>query len=212
VWSHLACADEPGHPSIDAQLSAYREALAVADRAGLRPRYRHLANSAGLLTRPDTHFDLVRAGIATYGLTPVPPHRYGLRPAMTLTATVALAKDAGAGAGVSYGHRYVTTAPTRLALVPLGYADGIPRHVSNTAEVLVAGARRPIAGTVCMDQFVVDTHGDPVRTGDEVVLFGPGDRGEPTAQDWAEAAGTISYEIVTRIGPRVPRTYLGEQP
>jgi alanine racemase len=210
VWSHLACADEPGHPSIDAQLSAYQQALAVADRAGLRPRYRHLANSAGLVTRPDTHFDLVRAGIAIYGLTPVPPHWYGLRPAMTLAATVALAKDAGAGAGVSYGHRYVTAAPTRLALVPLGYADGIPRHASNRAEVLVAGARRRIAGTVCMDQFVVDTHGDPVRTGDEVVLFGPGDRGEPTAQDWAEAAGTISYEIVTRIGPRVTRTYLGE--
>ena len=129
---------------------------------------------------------------------------------MTLRAQVALAKRVPAGSGVSYGHRYHTAAETTLALVPLGYADGVPRHATNIGEVLVGGRRRRIAGTVCMDQFVLDVEDDPVAPGDEVVLFGPGDRGEPTAQDWAEALGTINYEIVTRIGPRVPRRYVGQ--
>ncbi|MFL6239918.1 MAG: alanine racemase [Actinomycetes bacterium] len=213
VWSHLAHADAPDHPTTAKQEALYLQALEVAAQAGLHPDVRHLANSAATLTRPSAHFDLVRPGLAVYGLTPVPQHggpeRYDLRPAMTLTARVALVKEAPAGSGVSYGHRYVTETATSLALVPLGYADGIPRAATNTVEVMLAGRRRRIAGTVCMDQFVLDVGSDDVNAGDEVLLFGPGDAGEPTAQEWADALGTISYEIVTRLGPRLPRTYVG---
>jgi alanine racemase len=127
---------------------------------------------------------------------------------MSLVSTVALTKRVPAGSGVSYLHRYTTSADTRLALVPLGYADGIPRSATNTAQVLLGGVRRTIAGTVCMDQFVLDVGDDTVEAGDEVLLFGSGGSGEPTAQDWADWLGTINYEIVTRIGARVPRTYV----
>jgi len=214
VWSHLAYADAPGHPTIARQVVAYGEALEIAERAGLRPQLRHLANSAATLALPSTHFDLVRPGVAVYGLSPGPDvgtaAGLGLRPAMRLTARLALAKQAPADHGVSYGHRYRTTSPTTLALVPLGYADGIPRHATNVGPVQINGRRFTISGTVCMDQFVVDVGDLPVAAGDEVVLFGPGDDGEPTAEDWAVAVGTINYEIVTRIGARVPRRYLGE--
>ncbi|BEP12444.1 alanine racemase [Acidothermaceae bacterium B102] len=213
VWSHFACADVPGHETIAAQLAVYAEALALAESRGVRPELRHIANSAAGLTLPEAHFDLVRQGISVYGLTPSVevgrPDDFGLTPAMTLAAAVALTKKVPAGTGVSYGHRYRTTAATTLALVPLGYADGVPRNATNAAEVLVGGQRRRISGTVCMDQFVVDVGGDAVTAGDEVVLFGPGTAGEPTAQDWAEATGTINYEIVTRVGGRVPRVYSG---
>ena len=114
-----------------------------------------------------------------------------------------------AGSGISYGHRYVTDRETTVAVVPLGYADGLPRAASGVGEVLIGGRRRRISGTVCMDQFVVDVGDDRVAAGDEVLIFGPGLRGEPTAQEWADAVGTISYEIITRIGPRVPRSYIG---
>jgi alanine racemase len=211
IWSHFVYADEPGHPTIGRQIDAFRAALEVARRAGLRPEIRHLANSAATLTLPEAHFDLVRPGVAVYGISPGPsvgtPRELGLQPAMTLRAKVALTKQVPAGAGVSYGHRYVTQEATRLALVPLGYADGIPRAAANVGEVLLGGRRRRIAGTVCMDQFVLDVGDDPVREGDEAVVFGPGDAGEPTAQDWAEALGTIGYEIVSRVGSRVPRVY-----
>jgi alanine racemase len=200
VWSHLARSDEPGHPTNAAQLAAFADGLAVAERLGLRPRWRHLANSAATLTAPETHFDLVRPGIAVYGLSPVAGRDFGLRPAMTLRARVTHTKRVPAGHGVSYGHTYTTPTATTLAVVPLGYADGIPRHASNAGPVLLAGARRRVAGRVCMDQIVVDCGDDEVRPGDEAVLFGPGDAGEPTADDWADAAGTINYEIVTRIG------------
>ncbi|QKV93226.1 alanine racemase [Streptomyces sp. NA02950] len=213
LWSHFACADEPGHPSIEAQLTSFREMVAHAERAGLRPEVRHLANSPATLTLPASHFDLVRTGIATYGISPSPelgvPADFGLRPVMTLSASLASVKRVPGGHGVSYGHRYVTPGATTLALVPVGYADGIPRHASGTGPVLVAGKWRTIAGTVAMDQFVVDLGGDSAAEGDEAVLFGPGDRGEPTAEDWARAAGTIAYEIVTRVGSRVPRVYVG---
>ncbi|MEU8822194.1 alanine racemase [Streptomyces sp. NPDC048636] len=213
VWSHFACADEPGHPSIEAQLTVFREVLAHAERAGLRPEVRHLANSPATLTLPESHFDLVRTGIATYGISPSPevgvPADFGLRPVMTLSASLASVKRVPGGHGVSYGHRYVTPGATTLALVPVGYADGIPRHASGTGPVLVAGKWRTVAGTVAMDQFVVDLGGDTAVEGEEAVLFGPGDRGEPTAEDWARAVGTIAYEIVTRVGSRVPRVYVG---
>lgn len=211
VWSHFAMADSPHHPTVRGQLESFKEALAAAERRGWHPQLRHIANSAATLSTPDAHFDLVRPGIAIYGLSPGPEVgdavSLGLEPAMTLRAGVALTKRVPAGSGVSYGHRYTTTAETNLALIPLGYADGVPRNATNTAEVFIAGRRRKIAGTVCMDQFVIDIGDDVVQPGDEVVLFGPGHRGEPTAQDWAEALGTINYEIVTRVGARVPRTY-----
>ena len=214
VWSHFAFADGgPDHPVNGAQAAVFAEALEVADRAGLTPEVRHLANSAATLTAPATHYDLVRPGLACYGLSPVPdlgaPADFGLRPAMTLLSTVALVKRVPAGTGVSYLHRHVTAAEATLALVPLGYADGVPRSATGVAQVLLRGRRRTIAGTVCMDQFVLDLGDDAVEAGDEVLLFGPGDAGEPTAQDWARLLGTIDYEIVTRIGPRVPRTYVG---
>ncbi|GLU49333.1 alanine racemase [Nocardiopsis ansamitocini] len=210
VFSHFACADEPGHPSIGAQLSAFHSALEIADKAGLRPEVRHIANSAATLTLPEAHFDLVRPGIASYGLSPIPALAgFGLRPAMTLSARTASVKRVPAGSGVSYGHRYVTDRETGLALVPLGYADGVPRAATNIGPVFLGGKRRTIAGTVCMDQFVVDVGDDPVAPGDATVIFGAGDNGEPTAQDWADVLDTISYEIVTRIGARVPRAYVG---
>lgn len=213
LFSHLACADEPGHPSIAAQLAVFHEVLEAADKAGLRPQVRHIANSAATLTLPEAHFDLVRPGIASYGLSPVPGLTgLGLRPAMTLTARLAGCKRVPAGRGVSYGYRYTTDRETNLALVPLGYGDGVPRAATNRGPVLVGGKRRTVAGTVCMDQFVVDLGDDTVEPGDRAVLFGPGDDGEPTAQDWADALDTISYEIVTRVGQRVPRTYIGASP
>ncbi len=208
VWSHLAHADSPRHPTIDRQVIVFQAGLEIAERAGLRPRYRHLANSAATLTRPDTHFDVVRPGIAIYGLSPVPGERFGLRPAMTARARVMLTKRVPAGQGVSYGHTYVTERDTTLAVLPVGYGDGVPRAASNTAPVWLAGRSRPIAGRVCMDQIVIDCGDDPVAAGDVAVLFGPGDDGEPTADDWAEAVGTINYEIVTRFGGfRVRRVY-----
>ncbi|MEU7422573.1 alanine racemase [Streptomyces sp. NPDC040750] len=212
LWSHFACADEPGHPSITAQLDRFREMLAHAEGQGVRPEVRHIANSPATLTLPEAHFDLVRTGIAMYGISPAPelgtPADLGLRPVMTLSASLALVKRVPGGHGVSYGHHYVTPGETTLGLVPVGYADGIPRHASGTGPVLVDGKWRTVAGRVAMDQFVVDLGGDEPPVGGEAVLFGPGDRGEPTAEDWAQACGTIAYEIVTRIGTRVPRVYV----
>jgi alanine racemase len=129
---------------------------------------------------------------------------------MTLSASLALVKHAPGGHGISYGHHYATPGETTLGLVPVGYADGIPRHASGSGPVLVGGKWRTVAGRIAMDQFVVDLGGDEPEVGSQAVLFGPGDRGEPTAEDWAQAAGTIAYEIVTRIGTRVPRVYLHE--
>ncbi|GAA1552894.1 alanine racemase [Actinomadura kijaniata] len=210
VMSHLACADTPDHPSVAAQVTTFTEMVERAEKAGLRPAVRHLANSAGLLTLPEARFDLVRPGIAIYGLSPIPERgSFGLRPAMTLVSDVAACKRVPAGSGVSYGHTYHTGADTNLAVVPAGYGDGVPRHGSNLLEVLAGGRRHRIAGRVCMDQFMIDIGDATLAVGDEVVLFGPGERGEPTAQEWADVLGTISYEIVTRIGSRVPRVYTG---
>lgn len=210
VWSHFVYADAPGHPTIDRQLEAFRDGIAVAERLGVRPRYRHIANSAATLTRPDAHFDMVRPGIAIYGLSPIVGERFGLRPAMTARARVMLTKRVPAGQGVSYGHTYLTERETTLAVVPLGYGDGVPRHASGTGPIQVGGRVRRIAGRVCMDQVVLDCGDDPVAAGDVATLFGTGEHGEPTADDWAEAVGTINYEIVTRFGGvRVPRVYDG---
>jgi alanine racemase len=211
IWSHFACSDVPGHESIDRQLAAFDDGLAVAEQYGLSPRYRHIANSAAALSRPDTHYDLVRAGIAVYGLSPLPrEYETGLRPAMTARARVALTKRVPAGQGISYGLTYVTERATTLALIPLGYADGVPRAASNLGPVRLNGKTYTVAGRVCMDQIVLDCGDDPVAPGDVATLFGPGDDGGPTATDWADVVGTINYEIVTRFGsPRVPRIYDG---
>ena len=211
LWSHLAYADAPTHPTIAAQVAVFEEATALARAGGLTGARRHLANSAATLALPDTWYDLVRPGVAVYGLDPLggDPAVHGLRPAMTVRARVALTKRVPAGTGVSYGHTHHTTAETNLALVPVGYADGVPRAGGNRAPVLAAGTRRTIAGRVCMDQFVLDLGDDVLAPGDEVVLWGPGDAGEPTAQDWADAVDTIHYELVTRVGGRFARRYTG---
>jgi len=211
IWSHLVYADAPGHETTDRQLATFADGLAAAERYGITPRYRHIANSAATLTRPDAHYDMVRPGIAVYGLSPLPrAYPTGLRPAMTAHARVALTKRVPAGQGVSYGHAYVTERETTLALIPLGYADGVPRHASNAGPVELGGKIRTVAGRVCMDQIMLDCGDDPVAPGDVATLFGPGDDGGPTATDWADVVGTINYEIVTRFGStRVRRVYDG---
>ncbi len=212
IWTHLACADEPGHPSIAVALDTFAAAVAAAEAGGLRPEVRHVVNSAGLFSLPPGPANLVRPGIALYGLSPGSAigsaQALGLEPVMSLRARLASVKRVAAGSGVSYGHTYVAASDTTLALVPLGYADGLPRTASNAGPVLAAGAVRPIAGRVCMDQVVIDLGDDTASPGDEVVLFGADG---PSADEWAAACGTIGYEIVTRIGPRVPRVYVGEQ-
>jgi alanine racemase len=215
VFSHFAYADAPQHPTVRAQQVRFEEIVGQLEQAGLHPQLRHLANSAATLTNPSAHYDLVRPGLAVYGLSPVPdlgaPDDYGLREAMRLTAHLSSVKPCPAGQGISYGHTYTTPRDTLLGLVPMGYADGIPRHASSVGPALVGGRRVTIAGRVCMDQFVLDLGADyDGAAGDEVVLFGRGAAGEPTAQDWAAAIGTINYEIVTRLGCRVPRSYTGE--
>jgi alanine racemase len=213
VWSHLACSDEPDHPANDAQEAAFREGLALAATAGLSPEVRHLANSAAAILRPSSRFDLVRCGIASYGLDPAPGVTPQLRlvPAMTARADLAMVKHVEAGAAVSYGHTWTAGHATTLGLVPVGYADGLPRSGSNRAEVGVGGRRRPVRGRICMDQLVVDLEGNDPGAGADAIIFGPGTHGEPTAQDWAEACGTISYEIVTRIGGRFRRRHVDSE-
>jgi alanine racemase len=210
IWSHFACSDEPEHPANDAQEAAFRDALSLAASAGLDPDVAHLANSAAAILRPSAHFDLVRCGIATYGLDPAPgvTPRLGLRPAMTVRARLLMSKAIAAGDGVSYGHTWHAPEDTTVGVVPAGYGEGVPRAAGNTASVWIGDSRRPIRGRVCMDQLVVDLDGELPPPGTEVVLFGAGDLGEPTAQDWADAVGTISYEIVTRVGGRLSRRFV----
>ncbi|HEX5404062.1 MAG TPA: alanine racemase [Pseudonocardiaceae bacterium] len=208
VWSHLASADRPGDPSVPAQLRCFEDALAIARAAGLDPVWRHVANSAGIVAVPASHYELTRAGIGIYGVEPVPGRTHGLRPAMTLRTRAIMVKRVAPGTGVSYEHEYVTDTDTTLVLVPLGFADGVPRLLSNRGEVLVNGTRCPIAGRVAMDQFVVAAGDTAVRIGDDVLLFGTGEDGEPTASDWAAWAQTNAHEILTGIGGRVPRRYL----
>ncbi|MCP3759533.1 alanine racemase [Streptomyces sp. TBY4] len=208
IWSHLACADEPGQPSVDRQAQRFADAFRVARDAGLDPK-RHLANSAATLNRPDLHFDMVRVGIALYGLNPV-PGTMALRPAMTLRSSVVMTRRIAAGERVSYGGSWTAERPTTLALVPVGYADGVPRGLSNRFDVLIGGVRRPVRGLVCMDQIVVDCGDEDIAVGTEVVLFGSGSGGEPTAREWADTLGTIDQEIVTGMSrPRLQRRYTG---
>lgn len=201
VWSHLS---NTGDDEDAAQAASFTEALDAARAAGLAPDLVHLAATAGALHLPATRFGMVRFGVGIYGLAPDDRPVAGLRPAMELSARVVATKRVPAGHGVSYGYDHVTSAETTLALIPLGYADGIPRSASGRAEVAIGGVRHRIAGRVAMDQFVVDVGDSRVAVGDRAVLFG---EGGPTADEWAGWAGTINYEIVTRIGGRVARVY-----
>ncbi|WP_324194057.1 alanine racemase [Nocardia blacklockiae] len=210
MFSHLARADEPQHPANDMQRDRFLEAIAVAKDHGLQPELVHLANSAATLTRPDLAFDMVRPGIAAYGLSPVPEiSDFGLRPAMTFQARIALVKDVAAGEGVSYGHEWVAPRATTVALVPAGYADGVFRPLGGRIAVRIGDRHYPQVGRVCMDQLVVDLGDNTagVREGDTAVLFGPG---QPHPQHWADLLGTIHYEIVCSPRGRVVRRYVGE--
>ncbi|MFC6509836.1 alanine racemase [Promicromonospora citrea] len=207
IWSHLAGAEEPELNGLAEQLVSFDQARAQAAQAGLDPEIVHVANSAAALRVPHSRFDLQRIGIGLYGVEPVPGATHGLRPAMTVRAQVLLTKRVPAGTGVGYGLDYVTSKETTLALVPLGFADGVPRQAAGVAEFLVNGVRRPVAGRVAMDQVVLDVGDLPVRAGDVAVMFGPGDHGEPTVHDWARWAGTNTNDILTGIGARVPRRY-----
>ncbi|QWC86080.1 alanine racemase [Nocardioidaceae bacterium] len=215
LWSHLACADEPGHPANAAQHAAFEEACTLARDVGLEPRVRHLANSAGTLHHPSLRYDLVRCGIAIYGRAPAPAvatsEDLGLRPAMTVRSRLALTKRAEAGDGVSYGHTHVLEEPTTVGLVPVGYADGVPRHGPAPVPMLVADEQRTVLGRVCMDQVVLDVADLHAAPGDEVVLFGDPATGAPSAHDWAVAAGTIDYEILTGMGGRLARRFIDSE-
>lgn len=208
VFSHLANASDEADAE---QIAAFERGLAIAAGAGVSPGIRHLASTAGALRLPEARYDLVRLGIGVYGLSPfgdgTTSADLGLTPAMTLRARVAAVRQVSAGTGASYDFIWRADVDTTLALVPIGYADGIPRLASGRADVWIAGRKRPVVGRIAMDQFIVDVGDDAVAVGDEVVVFGDPSTGAPSAEDWARAAETINYEVVTRIGPRVARTY-----
>jgi alanine racemase len=210
LMSHMVYADEPDHPTNDMQAHRFTDMLAQARAAGVRYQVAHLSNSPAAMSRPDLSYDMIRPGIAVYGLSPLPDRgQLGLVPAMTLKCSVALVKSMRAGEGVSYGHTWIADRDTTLALLPLGYADGVYRALGGRINVLINGKLRPGVGRICMDQFVVDLGpGETgVHEGDDAILFGPGGDGEPTAQDWADLLGTIHYEVVTSPRGRVTRVY-----
>jgi len=207
VMGHLARADRPGDPSNALGRTRFAWGVEVARTAGLRPAQRHLAATAAALTDPLAHHTMCRVGAGLVGIDPSGTTR--LRPAMTLTAPVVSVRGVRAGTGVGYGHTHVTDRATQLALLPLGYADGLPRSASNLAEVWIRGRRCRVVGRISMDQTVVDLGPEPVLPGETATVFGPGDAGEPTAADWARWSGTIEHEIVTGIGARVHRSVAG---
>ncbi|MFT3899444.1 MAG: alanine racemase [Gordonia sp. (in: high G+C Gram-positive bacteria)] len=212
VMAHLACGDEPDNPVNDEQAAGLRAAVADLAGVGIVPELVHLANTPAALTRPDLAFDAIRPGLGVYGLNPVPgAGTADLIPAMTLRSEVSLVKRVAAGGGVSYGHTFRAREDTTTAVIPVGYADGVPRVLSGKLRVRINGRDFPGVGRICMDQFVVDlgADGGGVGEGDEVTLFGTGEGGGPTAREWADAAGTIDYEIITGIGQRVARRYVG---
>ena len=212
VFTHLACADEPGHPLTVLQLSRFESVLQQLQAAGIDTDSVHAANSAGLLLHSRSHGDMVRAGIALYGIDPVPGSGAGdeLVPALSLRSEVSFVRSVPAGEGVSYGMRHLFDRPATVAVVPLGYADGVPRNLGlSGGEVLIGGARHPIRGVVTMDQLVVETTGASVSPGDEVVLIGSQGDQVVTAQEWAWLTGTIPYEIVCGFSARLPRRYSG---
>lgn len=214
VWTHLANAEDPTDPFTGVQLERFRGVLDRLRGAGIRPGLVHAANSAGRLARPDALFDAVRVGVALYGVSPGPGvdeevSELGLRPALSLRSAVSFVKRLPAGEAVSYGQTYRLERDATIATVPVGYADGYPRALSNRGEALIGGRRRRVIGSVTMDQLLVDCGDDTVDVGDEVILLGRQDEQEITAAELADRAGTIPYEIVCRLGVRVPREYVG---
>jgi alanine racemase len=210
LMSHMVFADQPDNAINDVQGSRFSEMLAEARSRGLRFEIAHLSNSSATMSRPDLAYDMVRPGIAVYGLSPVPElGDMGLVPAMAVKCAVALVKSVRAGEGVSYAHTWIAPQDTTVALMPIGYADGVFRSLGGRLEVLINGRRRPGVGRICMDQFLVDLGPGPVDVaeGDEAILFGPGTTGEATAQDWADLLGTIHYEVVTSPRGRITRSY-----
>jgi alanine racemase len=213
IWSHFARADEPAELMNQEQLSLFEEKVNQAKTAGIDAQFIHIANSAALFTNKSTHKNIIRSGIALFGLSPDiktigDSSSLGLKPAMKLKAKLNLVKEVKAGSSVGYGGTAVLKSDTKLGVITLGYADGIPRNTNNLAGVFVDKKRAPIIGRVSMDQFVVDLGiTSNAKTGDEVIVFGDGSGGEYTVDEWAKAANTINYEIITRIGPRVPRIY-----
>lgn len=211
VMGHLGCADGENEPHHRRAVERYARALRVARGVGLRPRHRHLAATAAALRTPGAHHDTLRVGAGLVGIDPHTAEGHGttaLRPAATLSAPFVQVRRVAAGQPVGYGHDHVTDRASWLGLLPLGYADGVPRRASGRASVLVRGERRPLLGWVSMDQVVVDLGDDPVQVGEEAVVFGPGDRGEPTLAEWAVWGDTIQHEIVTHISARVPRVHV----
>jgi alanine racemase len=213
IWSHFARADEPAELMNQEQLSLFEEKVNQAKTAGIDAQFIHIANSAALFTNKSTHKNIIRSGIALFGLSPDiktigDSSSLGLKPAMKLKAKLNLVKEVKAGSSVGYGGTAVLKSDTKLGVITLGYADGIPRNTNNLAGVFVDKKRAPMIGRVSMDQFVVDLGvTSNAKTGDEVIVFGDGSGGEYTVDEWAKAANTINYEIITRIGPRVPRIY-----
>ena len=213
IWSHFARADEPDELMNQEQLSLFEEKVNQAKAASIDAQFIHIANSAALFTNKSAHKNIIRSGIALFGLSPDvktigDSSSLGLKPAMKLKAKLNLVKEVKAGSSVGYGGTAVLKSDTKLGVVALGYADGIPRSTNNLAGVFVDKKRAPIIGRVSMDQFVVDLGiTSTAKTGDEVIVFGDGSNGEYTVDEWAKAANTINYEIITRIGPRVPRIY-----
>ena len=208
VWSHLVYTLEPENPVTVRQFEAFDDAVRVAEEAGLTGRIAHIASSAAGLVAPKARHNMIRVGSSLYGVETAIGRKFGLVPAMTLRTRVVMTRQVAAGEGVSYEHLYLTPEPGTLAVLPLGYADGLPRAASGKAQVWVAGTRRPIAGWITMTSSVVDAGPAEVEMGDEVVVFGTGEQGEPTVAEWAEWAGTGSHEVLTRIGPLVPRRYI----
>ncbi len=212
IWTHLAWADVPAHPGNSAAVADFERAVQAAHDAGLAPELRHVSSSANILDRPEFHFDMVRAGLAIYGLAPADhlnPADFGLRPALTATAPLVMVKRVPAGTGVSYEHRSITHEPRFLGLIPLGYADGIPKGITGRSLVSINGKRVPVIGKVCMDQFMVDLgpSADGIRVGDTAVLFGDPATGAASADDWGSAIGSHGDEIINRIAPRLARSY-----
>jgi len=218
LWSHLASADHVDHEiareSVSAQRLIFVSALAELASAGIEPEVIHLSNTAGALWHPDSRFNLVRVGIGMYGLSPNTQRAtsadLGLVPAMTVVARLSSVKAVPIGAGVSYLHTWIARRDSHLGLVPVGYGDGIPRSASNRVSVSVGGEMPPQVGTIAMDQFVIDVTDcvDSCSAGSEVYLFGSGEHGELTADQWGVATGSIGYEIVTRLGSRIPRVHM----
>jgi alanine racemase len=212
IWTHLAWADVPAHPGNAAAVAEFEDAVREARAAGLDPQLRHVSSSANILERPEFHFDMVRAGLAIYGLAPadhLDPADFGLRPALGVTAPLVMIKKVPAGTGVSYEHQAITHEPRYLGLIPLGYADGIPKGISGRSLVQIAGRTVPVIGKVCMDQFMVDLGPDAtgIEVGDTAVLFGDPAGGAASADDWGAAIGSHGDEIINRIAPRLPRVY-----